>query len=209
MSQLRCLLVGFAACFLVAFASERAVAADASPTPEPVPEQEYLHFGNMGGLLPSLDLGDIKDSESPGAKASLKYCGQCHNHPGPGMHTHEEWNQVFWRMMWRMQIMRAQFKNFLVPHYGESQIMFAYFVANSLKSIKANEVPMQEAGAVDFVKICNQCHQLPSPAQHEVKDWREVVQRMKNHMKSMGRVYPTQEESDRIIAFLKSQSGKK
>ncbi|MBF0126375.1 MAG: cytochrome c [Magnetococcales bacterium] len=194
---------------MLVFGTLDGMTAETKAKPKAEPEQGFLHFGNMGGLLPTLEAGDLKDSDSPGAKGVLKYCGQCHNPPGPGMHTREEWNQVFWRMIWRMQIMRAQFKDFLVPTYAESHAMFSYMTANSIQAISAGDVALQVDGAKEFSRICMQCHRLPSPGQHEGKDWREVVLRMRNHMKSMGKVMPSNEEVDRIVAFLKSTEGVK
>ncbi|MBF0627923.1 MAG: hypothetical protein HQL91_06860 [Magnetococcales bacterium] len=175
----------------------------------PESSQEFLHFGNMGGLLPTLAATDLKDAESPGAKLVYRFCGQCHSVPGPGMHTHEEWNQVFWRMIWRMQVMRAQFKDFHVPTYGESQVMFSYVTGHALQAINTGDVAPDAEGAKEFLKICMQCHRLPDPAQHEARDWREVVVRMKSHMKNMSRTIPGQEETDRIVSFLKARAAKK
>ncbi|MBF0437611.1 MAG: hypothetical protein HQL93_00675 [Magnetococcales bacterium] len=199
------LFAGLIGTFMIALGATIGDAAEEKAKSKARPAQEYLHFGNMGGLLPDLGSDDLKDAQSPGAQGVLKYCGQCHNVPGPGLHTREEWNQIFWRMIWRMQVMRGQFEKFLVPNYEESHTMFSYLTANAIQAVTAGDVPQVE-GAKEFLKICIQCHRLPSPIQHEAKDWREVVLRMKTHMKSMSRVSPTPEETDRIVSYLKSQS---
>lgn len=165
--------------------------------------QEFLHFGNMGGMLPTLEPSDLKAADSEGAQLVLKFCSQCHNAPGPGMHTVEEWNQVFWKMIWRMQIMKPQFASFMVPTYAQSHVMYSYLSGNALQAISSGDIVTTTDGAMEFVRICSQCHRLPSPTIHEAKDWRDVVHRMQRHMKSMGRVYPSSEVVDRIVAFLK------
>ncbi|MEO5330838.1 MAG: hypothetical protein H7839_02350 [Magnetococcus sp. YQC-5] len=198
------LLVRLAGCLLIACSASESWAAEVKSKAES--EREYLHFGNMGGLMPNLDPRDLKDPDSEGSRHIVKYCGQCHNVPGPSMHTREEWSLVFWRMIWRMQMMRAQFKNFLVPTYAESHVMFSYLSANAIQAISASDVPTQNEGAKDYLKICMQCHRLPAPTQHEPKDWHKVVNRMRSHMKNMGKVVPSPDEADRIVKFLKSQA---
>ncbi len=169
--------------------------------------QEFLHFGNMGGLLPTLTQSDMIDPNSPGAHGVFDFCSQCHNPPGPGMHTKEEWNNVFWRMVWRMQVMKAQFQQFRVPTYAQSHQMYSYLATNAMQAISASDVPANVTGGKEYLKICIQCHRLPSPAKHDAKDWPIIVKRMMGHIKNMGRVMPSKEESERIIEFLKSQEG--
>ncbi|MBF0295665.1 MAG: hypothetical protein HQL96_10800 [Magnetococcales bacterium] len=180
----------------------------AEPAAPPEDSRELFHFGNMGGLLPTLEANELKDAESPGAKAVYKYCSQCHNPPGPGMHTVEEWNRIFWNMIWRMQVMRGQFKTFQAPTYAESHQMQAYLSANALRAINAGDVQADAPGAKEFLKYCMQCHRLPAPDQHEATDWREVVQRMKQHMQKMSKHIPSHDDTDRIVTFLKSRKVK-
>ena len=60
----------------------------------------------MGDVLPpGIDPKLLPDPGSRGARLLERYCTQCHNLPGPGMHTAAEWPQVVRRMNGRMQMM--------------------------------------------------------------------------------------------------------
>lgn len=60
----------------------------------------------MGDVLPpEIDPALLPDSQSQGALLLVRYCSQCHNLPGPGSHTAEEWPAVEERMNLRMQMM--------------------------------------------------------------------------------------------------------
>jgi len=172
----------------------------------PIPNQQFLHFGNMGGLLPTLEIDDLPDSESNGAKMTFFYCRQCHNVPGPGMHTVEEWSHVFWKMYWRMHLMNAQFKNFKVPKYDEGQVMYEYLKQNAMHSVKAADVDTAATGAKEYMRTCMQCHQLPNPQMHVKKQWPEVVKRMRRHMKSMSKITPSKTDMNAIIQYLKEHA---
>ena len=148
------------------------------------PEQvrEFLHFGNMGGLLPTLYPENLPDPDSRGAQLLAKYCSQCHNLPAAGMHTLKEWTKIYWVMYWRMIQMKKNYATFQAPDYHEGQVMFTYMSKHALKSIRFGDVNTKKEGWREFQMICMQCHQLPAPSQHNKKDWRDVVNRMKTHM---------------------------
>ena len=171
-------------------------------------KQEFLHFGNMGGLLPTLATDDLPEPDSNGAKMIYYFCGQCHNVPGPGMHTEKEWNHVFWKMYWRMHLMKAQFTSFKVPKYDEGQIMFDYLKKNAMLSIKSSEVDADSLGAKEYMRTCMQCHNLPNPKLHKKTEWPAVVKRMQRHMKSMGKVSPSKDEERLIIQYLKTETAR-
>ncbi|MBF0152822.1 MAG: hypothetical protein HQL64_03660 [Magnetococcales bacterium] len=202
------LLAKFIGCLLVVSSTFDCVAEEVKPKSTPDSEQEYLHFGDMGGLLPTLKENAYKDANSPGARMVVKYCGQCHNAPGPGMHTAEEWNQIFWRMIWRMQIMKVHFKSFVAPTYGESHTMFSYLTSNALQGISAGDVILQVDGAGEFIKNCAQCHRLPSPTQHEARDWKGVVDRMSGYAKNMNKALISPQEMGKVVTFLMSRGVK-
>jgi cytochrome c5 len=171
-------------------------------------KKDFLHFGNMGGLLPTLEIDDLADSNSPGAKMVFFYCSQCHNAPGPGMHTEKEWNHTFWKMYWRMHLMNAQFKNFQVPTYSDGEIMYRYLKKYALNSVKAANINDKTTGAKEFLRLCMQCHNLPNPKTHFKDDWPEVVKRMRRHMNSMGKRIASPQEIHLITEFLKKQAKK-
>lgn len=60
----------------------------------------------MGDVLPPvIDQSLLPDPQSEGAKLLSHVCSQCHNFPGPGMHTASEWSAVVARMYRREQMM--------------------------------------------------------------------------------------------------------
>jgi hypothetical protein len=60
----------------------------------------------MGDVLPpGVDPNLLPEPESRGARLLERYCTQCHNLPGPGIHTATEWPLVVNRMNGRMQMM--------------------------------------------------------------------------------------------------------
>ena len=170
------------------------------------PGQEFLHFGNMGGLLPTLEIDDLPESDSNGAKMIMYFCSQCHNPPGPGLHTEEQWNHVYWKMYWRMHLMKAQFKSFKVPKYDEGEVMFAYLKKHAMRSVKAASIDKREEGASEYMRTCMQCHDLPRPDIHKKEDWHDVVKRLQKHMKSMSRISPSPEETLLILKYLKNRA---
>lgn len=190
-------------CFIFFLASTSSMAEETDSNSE---KDEFLHFGNMGGLLPTLELDDFPEPNSDGAKLVHKYCGQCHNPPGPGMRTEKEWTSIFWRMYWRSHVMKKEFKTFEVPNYNQGQVMFLYLKEHSLASIKSNDVDKREAGASKYLRICMQCHELPDPKQHAPNEWKSVVQRMKRHMHSMSKAAPNTESTNVLIKYLKKLS---
>ena len=172
------------------------------------PQQEFLHFGNMGGLLPTLEIDDLADEKSNGAKMIFYYCNQCHNAPGPGMHTKKEWRYVFWKMYWRMHLMNAQFKKFNIPTYAEGEVMYKYLQEYALHSIKAANVDKKSPGASVFMGTCMQCHNLPNPQMYTQKEWPTIVKRMRRHMKSMGKIIPSKKETQLTIEYLRQHAKK-
>ena len=180
-----------------------AIAAEKRPK-----AQQFLHFGNMGGVMPDLKATDLPEPNSEGAEYLRVFCSQCHNMPGPGMRTQKEWSRIYWDMYWRMHIMNSQFDNFLVPTYGQGDTLFKYLLRNALKPAKLTSIAQGEVGATEYGRTCIQCHQLPDPRQHTSDEWPKVVQRMKRHMHSMGKIAPSKQEEKRIVTYLSSMAGK-
>lgn len=178
------------------------VAAFSAAAEKPTEKREFLHFGNMGGLMPDLKASDLPDPSSQGAEYLQTFCNQCHNMPGPGMRTQEEWSRIYWVMYWRMHLMNSQYSNFLVPTYGQGKVLFAYLMNNAMNSVRLSLVRQDVEGAPDYSRTCMQCHQLPNPKQHTAAEWPAVVKRMKRHMRSMGKIVPSDEEAGRIVMYL-------
>ncbi|MFO1432985.1 MAG: hypothetical protein U1F76_23235 [Candidatus Competibacteraceae bacterium] len=59
-----------------------------------------------------------------------------------------------------------------------------------------------------FNHYCNQCHALPSPAQHTRVEWPAVVARMRAHMQELSQQVqvPAPPELEKIIAYLQKNA---
>jgi len=172
------------------------------------PKIELLHFGNMGGLLPTLSVTDLPQPDSEGAILLDRFCKQCHNLPGAGLHTAKEWGQTFWRMFWRMHLMASQYQGFDAPNYQQGTIIYTYLLQNSLQAVKQNDVSAKEVGARPYMRICYQCHQLPNPKMHKKAEWRHTVRRMNDHMRSMGKLLPSRQEFNEVVQYLENNAAK-
>lgn len=65
--------------------------------------------GMMGALLPpGIHPENLPDPQSAGAQLLARYCTQCHELPGPGMHTADQWPSVVDRMNQRMRMMSGR-----------------------------------------------------------------------------------------------------
>lgn len=168
--------------------------------------RSFLHFGNMGGVLPTLDADDLPDQHAPGPRLMAKYCAQCHNLPAPGMHTVKEWSKIYWVMYWRMVQMKKNDSTFKAPDYNEGKIMFAYLTQYAMKAMRFGDVDVSNPEGRVFQRVCMQCHQLPSPTQYSKRDWRSIVKRMQGHMASMGKHIPRPDDITKIIHYLQSES---
>lgn len=86
----------------------------------------------MGAQLPpGIDPRDLPEATSNGARLLGQYCIQCHEMPGPGMHTAEEWPRVVDRMNQRMQMisgrnMMRMMHDIKAPSDNELQSLVAY-----------------------------------------------------------------------------------
>jgi len=171
---------------------------------------DFVHFGNMGGLMPTLTLADLPSPESAQAKLLFSACSQCHNAPGPGMHTEEEWDQVFWKMYWRMQVMRSNNTNFLVPEYDQAHKLLGYLKAYAIKPFKEYRGKYIDTSSEPFrlfQSICTQCHTLPDPRQHTAEEWPTIVNKMKQNIVSMVKVRTTDTNMQKIMTFLQEHAG--
>lgn len=82
-------------------------------------------------LPPGIDSNKLPEATSNGAQLLGHFCTQCHELPGPGMHSAEEWPRVVARMNRRMQMMSGQsmmrmMPDIKAPSDNELQILVAY-----------------------------------------------------------------------------------
>jgi len=158
----------------------------------------------MGDRLPpGIDPKLLPDPQSRGARLLQQYCAQCHNLPGPGMHTGAEWPSVIARMTERMHMMNGMMGGVVAPTEAETETLQRYLQTHAQRPINAKRYSdLDSPAGQSFQATCAQCHALPDPAQHTAAQWPGVVARMQHNMAVMGRPAPDPETLARIMAFL-------
>ncbi len=153
---------------------------------------------------PGVNPEDLPDPSSKGVQLLVYYCTACHNLPSPSMHTAEEWPVVADRMFRRMSRMSGgMMMNIEMPSTEEQQEIVGYLRAHSLKTISPHNLPSPESqGATLFKVRCSQCHGLPDPERHTVKEWPAIVEKMRGYMQVMDKKVITKEEEKEIVGFL-------
>ncbi len=164
-------------------------------------------------LPPGIKTEDLPESGGPGAGLLTRYCQQCHNLPSPAMHTTNEWPRVASRMFQRMEMMSGQggmmrgMMDIRSPTVDEQKTLLAYLQHNALRSADLKALGAGNAPGLDlFRRTCSQCHALPDPKLHTAGEWPAVVERMREHMKSMNKTVITDRERDQIVVFLAGKS---
>jgi len=167
----------------------------------------------MGDVLPpGIDPKLLPDPGSRGARLLEQYCTQCHNLPGPGMHTAAEWPAVVNRMNGRMQMMSGGMMgggmmgggmmSVRAPSAKELDILLAYLQQHAQKPLTASYPDLDSPAGQAFRATCSQCHALPDPTQHTAADWPGVVGRMQRNMAVMGKTVPDAMTIKEIVGFL-------
>ena len=163
--------------------------------------------GMMGDVLPpGIDPDLLPEPQSQGALLLARYCSQCHNLPGPGTHTADEWPAVVDRMNLRMQMMSGpDMMGMMVESPDESELraILRYLQEHAQKPIditQYDDLDTSAGGA--FQSTCSLCHALPDPQQHTAEEWPAVVARMRQHMVSQGKTVPNEAAIGEIIGFL-------
>ena len=141
-------------------------------------------------LPPGMDPARLPESDSSGAHLLQQFCMQCHNLPGPGLHTASEWPQVLGRMNMRMQMMGGMM-GVAAPDPVQLEILLGYLQRYAQKPINAATYPdLDTPPSRAFSTTCMQCHALPDPKQHTAREWPSVVTRMRSNMTAMGKIVP-------------------
>ncbi len=162
----------------------------------------------MGDVLPpGIDPKLLPDPDSRGARLLERYCTQCHNLPGPGMHTAVEWPAVVQRMNGRMQMMSGGMMGggmmeVHAPSAAELGILIEYLQEHAQKPLTADYPDLDSPAGRAFRATCVQCHALPDPKQHAPDEWPGVVGRMQRNMSVMGKPVPDQATIGKIVGFL-------
>ncbi len=165
----------------------------------------------MGDTLPiGVASNELPDADSSGAKLLSRYCSQCHRIPSPRLHTDQEWPSVLTRMVKRMGGTGSRGMGMMrmsSPAQDELEIMLSYLVANSRVGLDPQQLlEVTGIGADAFQEVCSACHALPDPRQHSGDEWPAVVDRMRVHMRSLGRVVPKDSELEQVVTFLQSNA---
>ncbi len=205
---------------LVSTAVAATIAAQSSPVDgEMMMDREGMKAimqGMMGNVLPpEIDPALLPESQSQGALLLARYCSQCHNLPGPGMHTAEEWPAVVERMnqrMWMMSgrgMMGMMMGGIESPDKSELQVLLHYLQEYALKPMdKIQSEDLNTSAGRAFQSACSGGHALPDPQQHTSEEWPAVVVRMKQNMVTMGKTVPDEATIGEIVGFLQSHARK-
>lgn len=167
----------------------------------------------MGAQLPpGIDPKDLPEATTKGAQLLGRYCSQCHEMPGPGMYSAEEWPPVVDRMNQRMQMMGGRgmmrmMRGIKAPSDSELQILVAYLQKHAQQAIdKTQYTDLNSPGGKTFMATCSQCHALPDPKQHTKDEWPGVVDRMTRNMDVMRKPVPNREILGTIVAYLQKHA---
>lgn len=164
----------------------------------------------MGDALPpGIDPALLPDPNAPGASLLARYCSQCHNLPGPGLHTAQEWPAVIQRMSRRMRMMSGRGMMGMMmggvesPDDAELQVIVRYLQAYAQRLLnKERYNDLETPAGRAFQSTCALCHALPDPQQHTASEWPGVVARMKKNMIAMGKSVPDVAIMGGIVGFL-------
>lgn len=155
-------------------------------------------------MPPGMPLDQLPDANSSGANLLQTYCNQCHELPGPGRHTAEEWPSVFKHMVSLMEVNNkfgGLLGNIKSPDADEQAQLLNYLRNNSLKPLSSKPIGL---GTTAFEHYCNDCHALPDPTQHTASEWSDVLKRMQRNMQVMQYSPPSADNLMQIHLFLQT-----
>jgi cytochrome c5 len=181
---------------IMALCTAPATAADKGQAGSPVVARaKYLWSKSPHGrmleriLPPSIEPAQLPEPDSEGARLTARYCVQCHYLPSPQMHTADKWNTIVVRMVWRMQgkgnlggLMKDMMDNVEAPTDPEIAELTRYLHRHAQKEMDPAHPALRTPAGQIFSIACTQCHALPDPQRHTVREWPGVVERMKRHM---------------------------
>lgn len=177
-------------------------------------QMKEMMKGMMGNMLPpGVKPEDLPDPQSRGAKLTARFCGQCHDIPSPAMHTKEDWPGIESTMFARLSMMSGmpmmQGMDMESPSPEQQKELVSYMTSHAIKPADLGALPQPEsAAAVSLKTVCSQCHPLPDPKLHTAPEWPRVVERMRTHMKEMGKREITDSEKDEIAGYLSRNARK-
>ncbi len=154
---------------------------------------------------PGIDPALLPEGASKGAQVLQRYCTQCHNLPGPGRHTREEWPTVLARMETLMKVSRF-YRDMLgpvaMPDAGERALLAAYLDAHALRQLPPRAAdPSTDGSERIYREACGDCHAAPDPRAYPVSMWPALLTRMENHRAKMLRTAMTVSQHDAVERF--------
>jgi len=149
---------------------------------------------------PGLPTELTPDKNSTGARLLQRYCTQCHNLPGPGRHTIDEWPDVMARMQRLMEVTHrfgTLIEDVELMSTEEISTLLTYLQEHAL-------VPWEKAHPAPkaYANNCSTCHRLPDPEQHSSQQWPTILDRMERNARIMGKEIITNESRDIIDTYL-------
>lgn len=138
---------------------------------EPAAQPPAMAGGMMGGAVPpGIDPALLLEPRSNGAQALQHYGAQCHDLPGPGLHTAGEWPAVVDRMNRSMQMMKGMMR-IEAPKPAELKALVEYLQQHGQRPLDPAAYPdLDQPAGQAFRATCSQCHALPAPRQHTVRE---------------------------------------
>jgi hypothetical protein len=132
------------------------------------------------------------------------------------MHSGERWKSVVERMVWRMRgngnmgaLMKDLMAQVRAPTDSEVQALVRYLERHGQRELAASDPMLATRAGEMFALACTQCHVLPDPRRHTMREWTVVVNRMKRHMSWVNTVIGRSElrtepelDTDEIVRFL-------
>lgn len=161
----------------------------------------------MGSVLPlGISEENLPNPKSPGAQLLIKHCTQCHELPGPGLHSANDWPKVFERMRKRThQLSQKERVMMAIEPMSDTdaKTILTYLQKHGYKTMDQRNYPdLDTKIGKAFRTTCAQCHTLPEPSTHTQEEWREVVLRMRDIMKQLGVADPGDAEIAKVIGYL-------
>jgi cytochrome c5 len=152
-----------------------------------------------GRMPPVLAPADLPEPDTSGARLVVRHCGQCHNMPGPGHHTAEEWRRVAAKMFLLSEV-TARFggrPQLVIPDQVEREIITTYLERHALRPLPAGaDAPRA------YLSACGDCHAAPDPGLHSATAWPAVMARMAGHRAIMTREPLDPLSATRVLAYL-------
>jgi hypothetical protein len=150
-------------------------------------------------MPPGLQPSELPLPDSPEARLVARHCSQCHNLPGPGRHTADEWGRVTANMFLLSEV-ASRFggrPELAIPDAAQRKTITAYLQRHALRPLPAGmEAPR------DYLSGCGDCHAAPDPGLHSATEWPTVIARMAGHRAIMARNPLDSLQTTRVLAYL-------